>query len=1655
MSEVSNSDLRGFPYSAIGLIRATFSDGTTQSGVGSVIGKNDVITALSLIYNPDLGWATAIDFYFGADYNVNTGKFDNVPQTLTSNYRWESTGYTSQLFADSDNSRYFQSEAQYNIAVIGLSEEIGLRTGWLGLDPNRDSNSQQFSTVGFSGSEGMVSFQTTVDKSSTAGLYISESNPFSEQNNLSSGSPLFTSDNYLVGVRSTTNWWADIGFIYSFITSAISDNDDLLTITSDNIPPTLSSMSPADESTGVAIDSNLILTFSETIIRGTGTLALKNSSGTIIESFNIATSSRVTISGSTLTINPTSDLAYFTGHQLEIPSGAIKDVSGNSYEGFSSYNFTTTWEEPIVSIEDSNAYEGNSGSRDLIFEVSLSTPSPEDVTLTVRTWRGTASTWSRDYNGFDERVFVIPAGQVSFNLPIEINGDDLFEPNEGFVVEILRADGAVLGDTLAQGWIIDDDEPYPLPSDTYARYQWHLYPEIGANVFPVWTTWTGKDVKVGVFDQGIDQFHSDLDGNLLTDLGRDASTLAAGGSPRTGGDNHGTAVAGVIAAERDGRLTVGIAPNASLVSIYTPFGVSTYVQDIVNAFTYAKNLDVLNDSWGFAPQRYSSEPWAFFDDFNSTRFRPAYLALKDLADNGRNGLGTIVVQSAGNSFSLGDDTNLHNFQNSRYIVTVAATNYSGDASAFSTQGASILVSAPGGGGGDIYSGGVLGEILTTDRVGSLGNSKYDYDFTSGTSFSAPVVSGVVALMLEANPSLGYRDVQLILAYSARQIASDGNEWRYNGAENLNGGGLHYDSVIHNLGFGMVDALAAVRLAETWTGMPLTSQNVTEVYASLTQPVEIPDDSLITQSISIDKDIIVERVELNVEISHTFIGDLAILLTSPSGTNSWMLWKPGESAQSPYGSTQDNIDFTFNTVLSMGESSVGVWELTIFDLQTGDVGSLNSWSINIVGRNDDDDDVFFYSNEFSEALLAEGSRAILTDTSGVDLLNASMVTSALRLDLNPGGLSTIDDAQLTISDSTLIENAIGGDGDDYISGNVVANELRGMRGNDQIFGLAGNDTISGGDGDDLIYGGAGDDELDHLFSNGDDKLYGGLGNDSYFVYSHSGADTFVEKLNEGNDVVYTSLSYSLSGIENIENLFAFSTITIDLQLAGNELDNWLRPSSGNCILDGGLGNDTAWYGWEYAYEDCFIYIENGDLKVRKGNGSIDILKNFEYVAFSDRSINLSTASITSLDETYSISAVSSTADEGKVALFSLVTTNLVAGTSVPYTLSGISASDLVSNSLTGTATVSATGTTVISLPLTADALTEGAETLTITVDDSPDTTASLTIIDTSISPSYRLSAVYDFRDEGSTAYFSLVTNGIDAGTSVAYTISGVSASDLVSGSLNGTVTTAAAGLSKLISIPIRKDNLTEGDETLTITLDDSSSTTASLTINDTSEGPTYSITPGSESYDEGQSALFSLATTNLAAGTSIAYTVSGVSASDLVSNSLTGTATVSATGTTVISLPLTADALTEGAETLTITVDDSPDATASLMINDSSKTPVVDVTLYRTTILGDKNILGPDPVLIKALTENITKTDGVISEHFFLYAGARYDYSDIDSLITVVARNGEFTDEFSREISDYASSLANATYSDVVQIVGSSGIDGWLIKVAGDDGNYIG
>ena len=111
-------------------------------------------------------------------------------------------------------------------------------------------------------------------------------------------------------------------------------------VSPDSTPPT-ASFSPADEATGVAIDANIILYFNESIKRGAGSISLKTSQGSVIATYDAATSSNLSISGSTLTINPTADLNYFTGYKVEFAAGSIKDLAGNNFAGTTDYNFTT------------------------------------------------------------------------------------------------------------------------------------------------------------------------------------------------------------------------------------------------------------------------------------------------------------------------------------------------------------------------------------------------------------------------------------------------------------------------------------------------------------------------------------------------------------------------------------------------------------------------------------------------------------------------------------------------------------------------------------------------------------------------------------------------------------------------------------------------------------------------------------------------------------------------------------------------------------------------------------------------------------------------------------------------------------------------------------------------------------------------------------------------------------------------------------------------------------------------------------------------------------------------------------------------------------------------------------------------------------------
>jgi methionine-rich copper-binding protein CopC len=138
-------------------------------------------------------------------------------------------------------------------------------------------------------------------------------------------------------------------------TSAIIDNVAVKTVNTggaDGVPPALASLSPADESTAVAIDSSLAATFSEDIAAGTGLVTIKNLTAASQTTIDITDGGQVSVSAGVLTITPAAGLAYGSDHAIRVDAGAIVDLAGNPWGGIAddtTWNFTTGAEPDATS----------------------------------------------------------------------------------------------------------------------------------------------------------------------------------------------------------------------------------------------------------------------------------------------------------------------------------------------------------------------------------------------------------------------------------------------------------------------------------------------------------------------------------------------------------------------------------------------------------------------------------------------------------------------------------------------------------------------------------------------------------------------------------------------------------------------------------------------------------------------------------------------------------------------------------------------------------------------------------------------------------------------------------------------------------------------------------------------------------------------------------------------------------------------------------------------------------------------------------------------------------------------------------------------------------------------------------------------------------
>lgn len=608
-----------------------------------------------------------------------------------------------------------------------------------------------------------------------------------------------------------------------------------------------------------------------------------------------------------------------------------------------------------------------------------------------------------------------------------------------------------------------ESEPYFQDSDI--RKSWYLAgsprSELRIDVESVWDDYQGAGIKIGVLDTQIDFLHTELSRAYDTALdysfseGTDDIIIQSSKLD----DSHGTMVAGVISAEGDNSYgSVGIAQEATLVGLALDYSSADVVSQALAGIRAGADLDVLNNSWSFTAN--------FADNFSrGTDGAEMEAALEFTASTGRDGLGTSMVFAAGNTGTSGS-SNYHNFQNSPYTIAVGAVDRDGDASYFTSIGANVLISAAGS------------SVYTT-----LPNE--DFNYVSGTSFAAPAVSAVIALMLEANPELGYRDIQQILALSAQKVglgegSAHGDGWLTNGADNFNGGGMHFSD---SFGYGFLNAHDAVRLAETWNKQQtVENRATTEVTVKTDAALVAGSSDHISVELQVTDEIIAEHVQLSMNLSWALTGDLDVYLTSPDGTSVRLVYDLPDLER--VGKIKD---FAFTSVASMGEMAAGTWTLDIYNRNTdatdrnGDAvtGLLREVTLTVHGSDENIyDDVYVYTDELGElyddAELAE--RSVLADTDGgIDTINAAAVTSNSVIDLSGARASEIAGVELDI-DGDEIENIFSGDGDDVLVGNDSDNWFAAGRGNDTVVYSAGSDTLEGGAGEDTLSFGAAFDSV---------------------------------------------------------------------------------------------------------------------------------------------------------------------------------------------------------------------------------------------------------------------------------------------------------------------------------------------------------------------------------------------------------------------------------------------------------------------------------------------------------------------------------------------------------------------------------------------------
>jgi hypothetical protein len=419
---------------------------------------------------------------------------------------------------------------------------------------------------------------------------------------------------------------------------------------------------------------------------------------------------------------------------------------------------------------------------------------------------------------------------------------------------------------------------------------------------------TGRGVTIAIVDDGLQYVHPEIHANYDAAHSWDYNDGDPDPTPLGPHSGHGTSAAGVAAAVAgNGHCGRGVAPHAKLVGLRTiAEGVSDATEAEALTHEGLGTIDIYSNSWGPADSGESMEG-------------PGYVVQSALAAyagalRGRMGKGTIYLWASGNGAAKGDSCAYDGYASSPYVFAIGALDHQGNAASYSEGCAALMAVAPSSGAGrGITSADLLGEDGYTDSECTIG--------FGGTSAAAPLAAGLIALLLEAQPQLSWRDVMYVLARGALLIHPEDGDWHVNAA------GFHHS---HRYGFGLLHGPSLLRAL---AGHTLLANRTQALWRSGFKPLDDTwigggnGTTVVLNVTSAAHIAVIERVTLSISLNTLNRGAISFSLQSPEGAISHMA--PGRRHDTTPFWPDGGWDF--QSVRHLGERTAnGVWRISARD-----------------------------------------------------------------------------------------------------------------------------------------------------------------------------------------------------------------------------------------------------------------------------------------------------------------------------------------------------------------------------------------------------------------------------------------------------------------------------------------------------------------------------------------------------------------------------------------------------------------------------------------------------------------------------------------------------------------------------------------------------